>query len=290
MLLFHTVIQGLRILPSFLPWRWRLQGHYRKVKRERMEDPMAYFVGLVWQWQTSLPLIFQCPELSHIPPLPHVTAGSLKISSVPKRKTQSLSDTALTMPPQPKTKVVLGYLISTSLIQTLIWYKWFHEKDSLHPSRNSRLKFYSVHANPICDLGQDDEQEWPGSAGPNGIPSGREGTTSVNCIGYTSTQSCEAPYTHLKGLSPQWDRVVPLQSLVSVKKWPSEDDIASGPTKATMIPIGWRFSGREGTGQKPGTKLAPGLLRVAQMKKKLTMCTCQQSRCANFLANISKAF
>lgn len=35
-----------------------------------MEDPMAYFVGLVWQWQTSLPLIFQCPELSHIPPPP----------------------------------------------------------------------------------------------------------------------------------------------------------------------------------------------------------------------------
>lgn len=111
-----------------------------------------------------------------------------------------------------------------------------------------------------------------------------------HCIGYTSTQSSEVPYTHRKGLSPQWDRVAPLQSIVSVKKWPSEDEIASCPTKATMIPIGWRFSGREGTGQKPGTKLAPGLLRVAQMKKKLTMCTCQQSRCANFLANISKAF
>ena len=33
-----------------------------------MEDPMGYFVGLVGQWQTSLPLIFQCPELSHMPP------------------------------------------------------------------------------------------------------------------------------------------------------------------------------------------------------------------------------
>lgn len=94
---------------------------------------------------------------------------------------------------------------------------------------------------------------------------------------------------NLKGLSPQRDRVVPLQGLVSIKKWPSEEDIASCPVKATMITIRWRFSGREGTGQKPRTKLAPGLLRVPQMKKKLTMCTCQHS-CANFLANISKAF
>lgn len=47
MLPFHTVIQRLRILPSFLPSRYRFQGHYRKVKREGMEDPMGYFVGLV---------------------------------------------------------------------------------------------------------------------------------------------------------------------------------------------------------------------------------------------------
>ena len=88
--LFHTVIQGLRILPSCMPPRGRLQGYHRKVKRGRHVRPHWIFCGPGLTVANITSSHLPMPRTpSHAP---HLTAGSLKIRSVPKRKRQSLGE------------------------------------------------------------------------------------------------------------------------------------------------------------------------------------------------------
>lgn len=184
--------------------------------------------------------------------------------------------------------MVLGCLISASLMETLIRCKQYHQKDLSLPPRNSKLEVYTTYSTPSLSHRSG---WWTGMR--RACWSQRAYFLGYQLVAPASQK--QVPLQHPKPhtsfwANPQLDGVAPIQGLVSIKKWPSQNYTDLAQLKPLRTPINWRLDCRGGTRQKPRTKFASGLLRVAQTKKKLTMCTCQHSCCANFLANTSKAF